>query len=101
MSNIQKPLRSLFTDLEQAIMSSVWRRESATAEQVRKDRAPKHKLKESTVRTLLGRLEKKGYLKHEVDGRVYVYSRSTSRRASRSGGSAGYRALLCGIGWSN
>lgn len=55
-------------------MSSIWHRRSATAEQVRKDLAPKHKLKESTVRTLLGRLETKGYLKHEVDGRAYVYS---------------------------
>jgi predicted transcriptional regulator len=54
-------------------MSSVWRRGSATAEQVREDLAAKHTLKESTVRTLLGRLENKGYLKHEVAGRTYVY----------------------------
>jgi BlaI family penicillinase repressor len=67
-------LRSPFTDLEQAVMSSVWRRRSATSEQVREDLAPKHKLKESTVRTLLSRLETKGHLKHEVDGRAYVYS---------------------------
>src|SRR5579863_3574499 len=56
-----KTLRNPFTDLEQAIMASVWRRGSATAEQVREDLAPKHKLKESTIRTLLGRLEKKGH----------------------------------------
>jgi len=55
-------------------MSSVWRRGVATAEQVREDLAPRHKLKDSTVRTLLGRLEKKGHLKHKVDGRTYVYS---------------------------
>ena len=67
-------MRSPFTDLEQAIMSSIWRRRAATAEQVRKDLAPKRRFKESTVRTLLGRLENKGYLKHEVDGRAYVYS---------------------------
>ena len=67
-------LRNPFTDLEQAIMASVWRRGSATAEQVREDLAPKHKLKESTIRTLLGRLEKKGHLKHSVDGRTYVYT---------------------------
>jgi BlaI family penicillinase repressor len=67
-------MRAPFTDLEQAIMSSVWRRGSATAEQVREDLAPKHKLKESTVRTLLGRLENKGYLKHKVEGRAYVYA---------------------------
>jgi BlaI family transcriptional regulator, penicillinase repressor len=55
-------------------MSSVWRRGSVTAERVREDLAPKHKLKESTVRTLLGRLENKGYLRHTVERRTYVYS---------------------------
>ena len=63
-----------FTDLEHAIMTSVWRRRAATSEQVREDLAPMRKLKESTVRTLLGRLEKKGHLKHHTDGRTYVYS---------------------------
>jgi BlaI family penicillinase repressor len=74
MSRVKTALRNPFTDLEQAIMSSIWRRGSATAENVREDLAPKHKLKESTVRTLLGRLEKKGHLKHSVDGRTYVYT---------------------------
>jgi len=74
MSRIKTVLRNPFTDLEQAIMSSIWRRGSATAEQVREDLAPKRTLKESTIRTLLGRLEKKGHLKHTVDGRTYVYS---------------------------
>jgi BlaI family penicillinase repressor len=67
-------LRAPFTNLEQAIMASVWQRGSATAEQVREDLAPRHKLKESTVRTLLGRLENKGHLRHKVEGRAYVYS---------------------------
>jgi len=67
-------LRTPFTNLEQAIMASVWQRGSATAEQVRRDLSRKHKLKESTVRTLLGRLENKGHLHHKVEGRAYVYS---------------------------
>src|SRR5580704_10843370 len=74
MKQAKTALRNPFTDLEQAIMASIWRRGSATAEKVREDLAPKHKLKESTIRTLLGRLEKKGHLKHAVDGRTYVYS---------------------------
>ncbi len=75
MRNTQKkPARGPFTDLEHAILSSIWQRGSATADQVREDLAPKRKLKDSTVRTLLGRLEKKGHLKHKVDGRTYVYS---------------------------
>jgi len=55
-------------------MSSIWRRRTATAEQVRQDLAPQRMLRESTVRTLLARLERKGHLRHEVDGRTYVYS---------------------------
>jgi BlaI family transcriptional regulator, penicillinase repressor len=70
----RKALRHPFSDLEHAIMSSVWRRGSATADQVREDLAPARRLKDSTVRTLLGRLEKKGHLKHKVDGRTYVYA---------------------------
>ena len=74
MGRSQKGLRGSLTDLEYSIMSSVWERGSATAERVREDLLPGRKLKESTTRTLLSRLEKKGYLKHTVDGRTYVYS---------------------------
>ena len=74
-------MRTPFTNLEQAIMASVWQRGSATAEQVREDLAPKRKLKESTVRTLLGRLENKGHLHHKVDGRAYVYSSAEEPRS--------------------
>jgi predicted transcriptional regulator len=31
-------------------------------------------LKDSTIRTVLKRLEEKGHLKHNVEGRTYVYS---------------------------
>ncbi len=45
-------------------------------------------LKETTVRTLLRRLEHKGYLRHESEGRAYLYhatepSRSLAARAVR------------------
>ena len=44
--------------------------------------------KETTVRTRLRRLEEKGYLRHETEGRAYVYrarepSRSLAARAAR------------------
>ena len=74
MRNAQKLLRSPFTELEYAVLSSIWRRGSATAEQVRQDLEPARSLKDSTVRTLLARLEEKGHLRHEVEGRTYVYS---------------------------
>jgi BlaI family transcriptional regulator, penicillinase repressor len=37
-------------------------------------------LKESTVRTVLRRLEEKGYITHMVDARTYVYDSATPRR---------------------
>ena len=38
-------------------------------------------LKETTIRTLLRRLEQKGYLQHDSEGRAYVY-RATERPRS-------------------
>ena len=61
------------TDLQQAIVDLVWSSKTATAEQVREALAPKHKLKDSTVRTLLRRLEQRGYLTHRVEGKVFIY----------------------------
>ena len=55
-------------------MDVVWRRKSATAEDVRVALAERHPMKESTARTILKRLEQKGYITHRVDGRTNVYS---------------------------
>ena len=55
-------------------MQVVWRRPSVTAEDVRTELAGRRPLKDSTVRTILRRLEAKGYVKHTTEGRTYVYS---------------------------
>jgi len=55
-------------------MGIVWARPSATAEDVRLALAEAHPMKESTVRTVLSRLEEKGYVKHHVEGRANVYT---------------------------
>lgn len=62
------------TDLQQSILEVLWSRTEATAEEVREALKPGHDLKDSTVRTLLRRLEARGYLTHRIDGKVYVYS---------------------------
>jgi predicted transcriptional regulator len=54
-------------------MEVVWERASATAEDVRLALADRHPMKESTVRTMLKRLEDKGYVEHRVNGRTNVY----------------------------
>jgi BlaI family transcriptional regulator, penicillinase repressor len=58
-------------DLEREVMQLIWANRRLTAETVREKLA--RRLKESTVRTVLRRLEEKGYVSHDVDGRTYVY----------------------------
>jgi predicted transcriptional regulator len=58
-------------DLEREVLRIVWKREPVTAEVVRENLD--RRLKESTIRTVLHRLEKKGYLRHSIENRTYVY----------------------------
>jgi len=64
-------------DLERDVMQLVWANGSVTAESVREQLA--RRLKESTVRTVLRRLEEKGYVSHTVNGRTYVYQANEPR----------------------
>jgi predicted transcriptional regulator len=54
-------------------MQAVWDSAPCTVETVHQSVAQSRKIKETSVRTLLRRLEQKGYLRHEEDGRAYVY----------------------------
>jgi len=64
-------------DLEREVMQLVWAHGPVRAEAVREGLS--RKLKESTVRTVLRRLEEKGYARHTVDGRTYVYHAAEPR----------------------
>ena len=64
-------------DLERDVMQLVWAHAPITAELVREKLS--RRLKESTVRTVLRRLEDKGYVRHIVDGRTYVYHAAQPR----------------------
>src|SRR3954454_5561647 len=72
MFSSRKPRKPL-SNLEHLVMDAVWERKTATAEDVRRELAERHPMKESTVRTILKRLEEKGYIDHSVDGRTNVY----------------------------
>src|SRR5499427_1539406 len=64
-------------DLQREIVQVVWDNAPVTAETVRERLS--RPLKESTVRTVLRRLEEKGYITHTVDGRTYVYDEAAPR----------------------
>lgn len=71
-------------ELERSILLVVWRRGSVTADQVREELD--RPLKSSTVRTVLRRLEEKGYLAHRIDDRAFIYRpvQSQQRVAGRA-----------------
>ena len=73
------------TDLQQAILDLIWARGSATAEQVRSALKAKSPLKDSTVRTLLRRLEARGYLTHRLDGKIFVYQAAVPAQSVAAG----------------
>jgi predicted transcriptional regulator len=67
-------LRSPISDLERAVMGVIWQHSKATAADIQHHLAAKRPLKDSTIRTVLLRLEEKGYVQHELRGRTFVYS---------------------------
>lgn len=65
-------------ELERSILSVVWRKAQINAEQVREELG--RPLKDSTIRTVLRRLEEKGYLTHSVEERTFVYRPAETRQ---------------------
>src|SRR5262245_3199126 len=81
-------VRTPLTDLENEVMRVVWDSGHCSVEAVYEVVYKHRELKEPNVRTLLRRLEQKGYLQHEEEGRAYIYratepSRSLAARAVR------------------
>jgi BlaI family penicillinase repressor len=68
------------SQLEQLIMDYVWAHPNCTAEMCREGLAKERRLKDSTIRTILRKLEEKGYVTHIVDGRTFVYSAVDTKR---------------------
>ena len=72
MFRAKKPRKPL-SELELLVMDVLWKRSQSTAEDVREALAERHPMKDSTSRTILKRLEEKGYVKRHVEGRTNVY----------------------------
>jgi BlaI family transcriptional regulator, penicillinase repressor len=64
-------------DLEREILDLVWKHGPVSADAVQ--RRLGRELKESTVRTVLTRLEQKGYLGHTTENRTFIYAATQSR----------------------
>lgn len=66
--------------VEQMVMDFVWSHGPCSAEACREALKPARPLKESTVRTILRRLEEKGFVTHATEGRTYIYRAAEGRR---------------------
>jgi predicted transcriptional regulator len=82
------PARPPLSPLEHEVMTAVWASGPCSVETVHAAVSATRDLKEVTTRTVLRRLEQKGYLQHHVEGRAYIYRavdapRSLAARAIR------------------
>ena len=92
MSSIPKPSPApALGELERQVMDLVWLHAPCTAEDIRAKLA--QPLRESTVRTVLHRLEKKGLVAHTTDNRTFVY------RAAEERGSVAAKAVKRIVDW--
>src|SRR5271154_1908647 len=81
-------VRQPLTPLENEVMQVVWTAGPSSVETVHQVISKNRTLKETSTRTLLRRLERKGYLRHKAAGRAYIYralepARSLAARAVR------------------
>lgn len=80
-------------ELERAVLALVWKNHAVSADTVQKQLA--RDLKESTVRTVLKRLEEKGYLKHTIENRAFIYVARESRAVAAARAVKGIADRFC------
>jgi len=72
------PRQITLTDLQLAVVRVLWTRGESTVLEVQGALLPERPLAQTTVATLLTRLEKRGIVSHRTDGRLFVYSAEVS-----------------------
>ena len=66
-------MRQRLSELQLAVMRVLWQRGSATVADVQAALAPERSLAYTTLATVLSRLELRGVVTRQVEGRSYVY----------------------------
>ncbi len=74
----KRQLRAM-SPAETEILRLVWQLDEATVQQICDQLPPKRKIGYKTVQTLLRRLENKGYLKHKISGKAFVFFPAVKR----------------------
>jgi predicted transcriptional regulator len=81
MTNARQTRLKNLGEVEQAVMDYIWEHGPTSAEACREALASSRPMKDSTIRTVLRRLEEKGYLTHNIKGRTFIYRASDERQS--------------------
>ncbi len=81
-------------DLEHEIVTILWEGGEMTAADVRR-KVARH-LKDATIRTVLSRLEEKGYLMHTVESGTFIYRPRESAARAAADAVKGVLEKFCG-----
>ena len=76
---MSKKILSAVSPAESEILQLVWRLGAATVQDVCDALSEKRAVTYATMQTLLRRLEKKGYVKHEVQGKAHLFLPAVKR----------------------
>src|SRR3984957_19182901 len=79
MTNIHRIRPKNLGEVEQIIMDYVWTHGPCPAEACREALSDSRPMKDSTIRTILRRLEAKGYVTHKLEGRTFIYRAAEAR----------------------
>lgn len=71
------------TELQLAILDVLWRRSEASVLEIHDDLRRQRRVAQSTISTLLTRLEERAYVAHREEGRKYVYRAAVDREELR------------------
>ncbi len=80
MTNTPKSRLKNLGEVEQLVMDYIWTHGPSSSEGCREALASSRPMKDSTIRTVLRRLEEKGYVSHEIQGRTFIYKASDARQ---------------------
>src|ERR1700682_1565395 len=80
MTNTRQARLKNLGEVEQLVMDYIWTHGPSSSEACREALASSRPMKDSTIRTVLRRLEEKGYLTHESEGRTFIYKASDARQ---------------------
>ncbi|MBD3317062.1 MAG: hypothetical protein GF344_14845 [Chitinivibrionales bacterium] len=72
-----------FTEVELEVMKILWDKGTSSCDEIRQSMGGDSKRKDSTVRTILAIMEKKGYVTHSTKGRTFMYSPAIPQEAAQ------------------